>query len=337
MFNYITQTEKSQQVIQEISKRKYQQKLYAPLIAEALKADERISENSVNAIFRCGTFISVNTTGQITSANFCKNRYCPICQWRASRKIYSELAQVCEKLASETERFALLTLTIRNSQSLKDGIEQCFDGLKRFINQRKFKKAFQGFLRTLEITYNDKHRTWHPHIHMILHLQDAYFSDKNIYLTQEDIETLWRNSVRASYITQVDIRAIKNGEDMRGAIAEVAKYAIKPSSVLTSTSEQATISELIRSTYRRRLRSFGGTFKKVAHALGIQAEPTDELPGLSPTDTIYIYTKGTYKKTALTPQTCAEFAKNDQKERQSLQQSCNCCKNNEDLAGGGAL
>ena len=179
-------------------------------------------------------------------------------------------------------------------------------------------------MRTLEITYNEQSNTWHPHIHMLLHLADGYFTASTLYLEQKDYETIWRTCVRADYITQVDVRAIK--DDVAGALAEVAKYAVKPSSVLTSHAEVETIRELVAATYHRRLRSFGGSFKRAAKALNIQADLVDELPQPSGSDTVYIYTHGKYVPKAFVPQKELDTVAMAAISLKTAQQTCNCCK-----------
>lgn len=324
MNNYIIQHGKNQGILQEILKRKAQQRVYAPIIAKAISELSHISDQTACSIYNCGTYLSINHDGRITGANFCKHRYCPICQWRASRKVYGQIAQIYDYIATPESRFALLTLTLRNMDNLKDGLEQCFEGLKRFTNNRQIKKSIQGWMRTLEITYNDKTQTWHPHVHMLLHLSDNYFTDGKVYLMQSEYERIWRMCVRADYVTQVDIRAIK--DDIKGALAEVAKYAVKPSSVLNSHAEVETIRELIAATYHRRLRSFGGSFKKAAKALGLQAEPMDELPEPSDQDTVYIYTHGQYIPRVFVPQKDLDDVATAAFSAEKARQTCNCCK-----------
>lgn len=324
MFNYNIPNSKNQELLQEISKRKAQQRIYAPIIAKAISELSNVSDQTACAIYNCGTHISISPSGRITGANFCRNRYCPICQWRASRKVYGQVAKIYDYIAMPESRFALLTLTIRNTVSLEDGLAQCFEGLKRFTNSRKIKKSIQGWMRTLEITYNEQSNTWHPHIHMLLHLADGYFTASTLYLEQKDYETIWRTCVRADYITQVDVRAIK--DDVAGALAEVAKYAVKPSSVLTSHAEVETIRELVAATYHRRLRSFGGSFKRAAKALNIQADLVDELPQPSGSDTVYIYTHGKYVPKAFVPQKELDTVAMAAISLKTAQQTCNCCK-----------
>ena len=80
----------------------------------------------------------------------------------------------------------------------------------------------------------------------------------NEYLKISEAWTrLWRN-----------IRAVKG--DKVNAIAEVAKYAVKPCSLdLDSVNAVSAYSELIDSTYNRRLRSYGGIIRKAIKALDI--------------------------------------------------------------------
>ena len=41
-------------------------------------------------IWYCGTSIGLTYDGLIASANFCKNRFCPTCQWRRSVKLFRQ-------------------------------------------------------------------------------------------------------------------------------------------------------------------------------------------------------------------------------------------------------
>ena len=41
-------------------------------------------------IWFCGTSIGLTYDGLIASANFCKNRFCPTCQWRRSVKLFRQ-------------------------------------------------------------------------------------------------------------------------------------------------------------------------------------------------------------------------------------------------------
>ena len=41
-------------------------------------------------IWYCGTSIGLTYDGLIASANFCRNRFCPTCQWRRSVKLFRQ-------------------------------------------------------------------------------------------------------------------------------------------------------------------------------------------------------------------------------------------------------
>ena len=336
MYKYNTDTQKNQDILQEFLKRKAQQRLYAPKLISAISTISHIAQSTADSIYKCGSYIAISPQGHITGANFCRHRFCPICQWRASRKIYGQLMQMYDYVQAATANFALLTLTARNSKALQDGVEQIYDGLHRFINDRRIKKSIIGYMRTLEITYNKSDQTWHPHIHMILALHpDYYNTTKSLYISQEEYEIKWRRAIKATYFTQVDIRAIN--DNVQGAIAEVAKYAIKPSSVLTSHTEIETIRELIAATYHRRLRSFGGIFRDAAKIIGVQAEPVDLISDKpSELDRQYIYTNGRYIPIDLTPEKTIYDQLIKPINTSETQQTCNCCTFQPLTAGKGA-
>lgn len=327
MYNYNTKKTKGQDLLQELQKRKIQQQQYARLLINAAKNISHIAAATADSIAKCGSYISINDKGQITGANFCHNRYCPICQWRASRKMLGQLAHMQDIVTEDTSNFALITLTIRNTDSLQNGLYTIYDGLHRYINDRRIKKSIIGYMRTLEITYNTASLTWHPHIHLIAALHPDYYDTlQDYYITQSNLQDLWRRCIRADYYTQVDIRAIKDGDTL-GALAEVAKYAIKPSSVLNAAAKQDTITELMRATYHRRLRSFGGVYRKAAKTLKVKPEDMqDELASPSDTDKQYVYTGGKYVLIDNVPQNVIQDTIIKPFFYDTPQQTCNCCK-----------
>jgi hypothetical protein len=69
-----------------------------------------------------------------------------------------------------------------------------------------------------ENTYNEKTGEWHPHVHMLVLLND--------WIDQEAFET-WHEITGDSYI--VDVRKVKKSKELgyAKAAAEVCKYALK--------------------------------------------------------------------------------------------------------------
>lgn len=247
-------------------------KLYQAELSEKLSAAYGIakhwSADKDERLRHCGDFVMIAQNGGIIGANFCKNRYCPICQWRTSRAMFGHMCRIVSYLDSEFPdyRYLLLTVTLVNTERLSDGLNAVMRGFNNLTHDRTWRKVVKGFLRSLEVTYKETNRTWHPHIHCIVAVDDKYF--KGDYLDHDTWRKLWERAARVSYHANVDIRAVKG--DKVKAIAEVAKYAVKPCSLdLDSVNAVSAYSELIDSTYNRRLRSYGGIIRKAIKALDI--------------------------------------------------------------------
>ena len=69
-------------------------------------------------VSQCGSYLDFGIlpdgTKKLVKANFCRDRLCPMCNWRRSLKLYSQVSQVMDILESEGYCFLFLTLTLRN-------------------------------------------------------------------------------------------------------------------------------------------------------------------------------------------------------------------------------
>ena len=96
-----------------------------------------------STIWYCGTFIGLTYDGLIASANFCKNRFCPTCQWRRSVKLFRQNYECFEWIKEKYPgcRFVFLTLTVRNVpiDSLASRLSDMSDAWHRFTMRRDFK------------------------------------------------------------------------------------------------------------------------------------------------------------------------------------------------------
>jgi plasmid rolling circle replication initiator protein Rep len=180
----------------------------------------------------------------LSSAFFCRVRFCPVCQWRKSlmwqAKIYRALPALMKDYP-ET-RFLFMTLTIRNCEvgQLRSTLEVMAKAWVRLTQLRAW--PARGWVRAVEITRSVKYRTAHPHYHCLLMVPPAYFQGD--YLKQDQWAELWRQCLRINYCPVVDIRAVKLAlvpdsqrvnpmpKNMWAAVAEILKYAVKPSDMV---------------------------------------------------------------------------------------------------------
>lgn len=223
---------------------------------------------------------------KLKSANFCRVRVCPMCNWRRSMKLFSQVSAITDEILREKKaRFIFVTLTVRNVQGheLTDMINKMNQAFKyltskgqTFAPAKELKKNLLGYMKAEEITYNSKAGTFHPHIHTIFEVKPSYFRDG--YLTKKAWITLWRSALGVDYDPSVDVRNIKGGTAK--AVAEVAKYPVKMDTVLKiKDKQQAALAliQLYRAIFRRRLVTFGGDFREYKRKLALDDVESGDL------------------------------------------------------------
>lgn len=206
---------------------------------------------------QCNKYHYMHTTG-------CKHRLCPICATRAARVTAAQALEAMEYMRSNNDglKCSLLTLTQRNveGENLSDEVARMLDGWYNVINQRLFRHSTIGWARTIEIVpalANDG--TYHPHVHaIIVHKGD-------LRLSLDWFVARWRSGMNLDYDPVCDLRPI---DDEEGAVYEVSKYVSKMTRVYDGTErEHEHVKWLSGATYARRLRSYGGEWRKARIAL----------------------------------------------------------------------
>ena len=164
----------------------------------------------------------------------CHDRYCVPC---SRDRAYVLAENVLKVLDGQPARFA--TLTLRHSddtlRAQLDRLYKCFAHLRA---RKAWKSRVDGGAAFLECKWIEKTKTWHPHLHVIIH--GRYF-DKNL------LKAEWYRVTGDSYIT--DIRLID--QDAKVA-AYVTKYVAKPFDG-SFINRPALLDEHISAMHRRRL------------------------------------------------------------------------------------
>lgn len=227
-------------------------------------------------VFDCGSFLEfhlVDGSWKLAKSNFCKDRLCPMCNWRKSRKIFSRVSQLMDYVQPQGFQFVFLTLTLANepAECFSDMVQAFFDGWRFMYNKHKpFKKIVKGALRTFETTINHKTHTFHFHSHIVLAVPRDYY-DK-FYITQARWSEMWRKSCKIGYTPVVDVRRFKpkpGSSGLGSAVAEACKYAVKDSDFLVDSPEwrMKYTEALSRGLVNRRLFSATGCFREAFQAL----------------------------------------------------------------------
>lgn len=240
-------------------------KMMSIVLAEIYGAglrDERRALRVAGCAKHLGFAIRDDGGKQLISADFCRVRLCPICMWRRSLKIYGQAAKICSHLASGKMRYRYIfcTFTIRNvdGAGLSAAIDDMLAAWQRLTQRSRVRGAWQGGMRTLEITHNLSDDTYHPHIHAFVAVRPGYFSGA-AYINQAEYARLWREAARLDYEPIVDCRACKGGN--AAALAEACKYAAKGTDYIIPDDWELSVSSvriLDNALYNRRLCAWWG-------------------------------------------------------------------------------
>lgn len=258
---------------------------------------------------------------EVAAAMFCRKRLCPLCAWRRSIKTYNNIYDIItdQDFKKTGAEFVMLTLTVRNIPGAE--LSETLDRLQAAWNvltsndRQPFRKAFLGTFRAMEITYNQKAKTYHPHFHVLAAVKPDYFGKENKdYMSHEKLIETWTDALNRAVrvapaetgIRQLDtatlgarldlgstlrtleknirekyppidyrpdVRIEKIRKGTSSAIAEVAKYTVKPGSY---EARKDVVEVLDRSLRRRRLIAYGGLFQQVYKKLNLEDEEEGE-------------------------------------------------------------
>lgn len=190
----------------------------------------------------CGNWIEFfvdreETKYKVYQANFCKNRFCPMCAWRLAHKDAMKISVLMEYLEAEHDKaFIFLTLTAPNvrGEDLKNTIKRFNSAWKNLVDRDEVARVLKdnGYIRKLEVTYEKERKGYyHPHFHVLIAVNKSYFKSRD-YIKQSRWLDMWRDVMGDDSITQVDVRRVKNNGNKNDvsqgkAANEVAAYAAK--------------------------------------------------------------------------------------------------------------
>jgi plasmid rolling circle replication initiator protein Rep len=229
--------------------------------------------------FQAGIFS--NNIQKIFQAQTCQDRLCLACNHRRSLRTFAKLIQIVKNESMQKYRYLHIVLTVKNCtpDKLTETIDTLLYSFKKFLFNKRIKAIDKGFFRSLEITYNQKENTFHPHIHVLFVVNPAYFSQVGGYIKQSDFRDIWQSSAGLDYAPQVSVQALKKGD--YSGIAEVAKYAVKESEQLIKSIPLEDLKILRLNLFNRRLISVGGIIRDMAKKLKLNLDDdnsiTDEI------------------------------------------------------------
>lgn len=228
----------------------------------------------VERVISCGDTLQFiqNQDGNLKlyQAYFCKNKLCPMCNWRRSMKYSYQTSRIVDEAIKQSPkgRFLFLTLTVKNveGKALNSTISQLTKSFDRLFKRAKVQRNLLGYLRSVEVTHNENDKTYHPHIHVLMMVRPSYFQSKKDYITQKEWSDMWSQSLKVDYVPIIDIRTVKEtGKGLQGAVLETAKYPTKP--IKMDIENKQVVDDLYNGLYRKRQLGYGGLFKTIKKQL----------------------------------------------------------------------
>lgn len=259
--------------LEEITERKIKnERLHELVMSLSDKKKIEMSNSGTLRIHSCGSWLQfladkgIEKT-KLVNGIFCNNRFCPICGKKKALKDAVEIKVMTEYVMQELKRqYIFVTLTAPNvsGEKLSEEITRYYRAFNHFIKLKKYKKIIKGYIRKLEVTYNNdkkskSYNTYHPHFHVLISVTSNYFKP-GYYIKQADWLKDWQEVMQDESITQVDVRRLKTKtKDMLDkSILEITKYIAKDSNYLSS---EEVFENFYKGLKGKRQYGYGGDFK----------------------------------------------------------------------------
>lgn len=224
-----------------------------------------------NNIKYCGTNLIFKSCSNgdhthLVGANFCRERFCPMCAYRRQKKFYYSTLDIMNYITTlGIFEYTFLTLTVKNvkAHQLGASLNMLSKSWDKFLKRRKIKALVKGFIKAVEITYNKESNEYHPHLHVVLVFDKEYY--KQHYISHNNFMQLWKQCINSTYDPFVFIEKIENtapGE----SVTEIVKYTCKWTDIVNNE-----VLRVFSSALRgKRCISYGGICKEVKAKLKIE-------------------------------------------------------------------
>ena len=256
-------------------------------------------------IHGCGSRVGFSD-GKIVTANFCRERICPMCQKRKSLKTYSDFCKILDKLSDFAFLHLVLTVPNCKADELRGTLSRMEKASTRFFNIAEVSTAFKGVARCTEVSYNSSAITFHPHFHCLVAVNKSYFKSR-YYIKRERLLHLWSvvwrlasehddldpiklssalRSYKDDFVSNFPLRECDRlqlyvAKADEGALPEIAKYSVKPLELDLSKKERAfVLVSLYEGLKHKRLIQTYGVIKQASADCKISFEDDEALPSV---------------------------------------------------------
>lgn len=234
---------------------------------------------------------------KLADANFCDNKFCPVCSRNNSLNVALTVEQILE-IVGDRYQPIFVTFTIKNPAicRLRGALDLLNKSFTRMTKTKRWMNSIVGFFRAVEYLGDDTPEGQaHPHIHSILLVENDYFyKSSGKYITKDEWIIMWRKALRVDYDPSIFIESIydkmKEHNNLSANLAsalEVAKYCTTFADLQKLSDED--FGYLYRATKGARLYAFGGIFKelKIQAMIDNQYKQSDEKKEWKTLETLY--------------------------------------------------
>lgn len=172
-------------------------------------------------IFDCMNFVSVRENGSITT-NYCKNRYCPFCDYIKTIKYKVLIEKILKKFENNTLIFLTLTtktIKVISADEIKNHRKKISTAFSNLMS-KKIATNQNGYIRKIETNYNSDKNECNIHIHSIVLIKNY----KKNYIKKSDWLEMWKQVLKDDSIKEIDIKVIKNIDE---DIKKISNYITK--------------------------------------------------------------------------------------------------------------
>lgn len=224
-----------------------------------------LSESSWEIVQDCNTFMMMVADETLENkkqhkGNTCKNRFCPVCSWKRARKEALALAVQMEYIKDTYNKdFIFLTLTTPNvkAEELHDEIKEYNHAFQKLVKRTEVQSVVKGYIRKLEVTYNQDRDDYNPHFHVLIAVNKSYFNKPNQYIKQDRWLKLWQEVTKNPLITNVHVQKVR--ANSKKEVAELAKYSAKDSDYLAN---EKVFDAFYKGLKGKQLMVYSGLFKE---------------------------------------------------------------------------
>lgn len=231
--------------------------------------------NRALRISQCSSFFYLakcNDCGKeyVSYVELCRDRICPICQWKLARKRAFEMLQCLDDMNEDGEyKYQFLTLTQKNVKVfyLRDELKKMNKAWNSLMSSNKKNKP-AGCARVTEITYNEKEQTFHPHQHIIIAWEKGQAPYKRL-----EWQERWKKALGIGYTPICRLQAIKPQKEhvkYTKAVLETFKYSLKTNDLLKMPNEIFDL--FLDGISRTRVCSYTGIFRKTRQKLKLNED-----------------------------------------------------------------